>query len=164
MLFQPSMSRGSSWEPLLMPALLTRMSTLPYLSERRLDCGFPGLGAGDVGVDVDGLAAGVFDLAGDGLALVVEYVGYDDLGALAGEQAGFLGAHATGGSRDYRDFAFQSHLETSVKGRQFGSVSVVAHIAVDVDGSDPARVSDSDVLPDRLEGRKSVGQRRPKRR
>ncbi len=114
MLFQPSTSRGVLVGAAADAGVVDEDVDLAVLVERRLDRGVPRLGACDVGVDIGSLAAGVFDLAGNGLALIVENVGYDDRSALSGEQAGLLGSHATGASRDNRDLAFQSHIETSV--------------------------------------------------
>ena len=73
----------------------------------------PGLGAGDVGVDIHGLATGVLYLAGDRLAVLVGDVGHDDIGALAGEQSCLLRSHTAGRSGDNRNFSFQTHFLTS---------------------------------------------------
>ena len=71
------------------PALLTRTLSLPNSSTAVADRGVPLLGLCDVEVDV---ARGFADLVGQCLALVIEDVADDHLGALGDKCAGIRGA------------------------------------------------------------------------
>ena len=74
----------------------------------------------DVGVDVRGLAAGVADLRGGGLAGLVGDVGEDDPRALAREQAGRDPAHPARPAGDQRDLPVQTHRGSLPFGRGEG--------------------------------------------
>ena len=69
----------------------------------------PAIFAGDVEGDEEGLTAGVVYFGGDFLSLLMEDVAEDDMGAFFGEEASFGGAHASGGTGDEGNFAFQAH-------------------------------------------------------
>ena len=89
-----------------MPALLTRMSSLPNVSSGGRDGGGPVGLAGDVVVQVPAVL--VAELVGDGLAEVVEHVAEDDLRAFGDEVPDVGLAHAAGAAGDQRHLAVKS--------------------------------------------------------
>ena len=93
-----------------MPGVVHEYVQCAVAFEGLIHQGPPGFGVGDVGMDIDGLAAGVLYLSRDGLAVLVGDVRHYDLRALAGEESGFLCAHAARGPGDDSHFAFQTHF------------------------------------------------------
>ena len=102
-----ALSRLPSWPTLKMPALLKSTLSLPNSFTAVATAASPVLVAGHVEVDV---ARGVAELVGQRLALLVEEVADDDLGALGDQYPRVLGAHVAGAAADQCDLAvYTSH-------------------------------------------------------
>ena len=110
---QAAVSNRSSTALPLIPASLTRMSSLPKAATAASTAAFHSASLGHVEVVEDRRAVRLGDVGDDRLALVFEHVGDDHLGAFAGEDPRHAGAHAGRAAGDQRDLAVEPHRSSS---------------------------------------------------
>ena len=107
---QASVLRKSVSPLPLMPALLTRTSSLPKRPTTCSTAAIQEFSSDTFQVDEHGFTAGLGYFGLDALSVLLSDVGDGNPCALAGEQAAFLGAHAVGAAGYHCDFTFQSHI------------------------------------------------------
>ena len=117
-----------------MPALLYSTSIRPHCLDGAADHALDVVGAADVGLDEDRVAAGLVDRLDGLLAGRVREIDDGDLRAFPGEQLGRRPADAGAGARDQGDFAFEPHqsLPPFLRTTKLPSTSVSRPLAKNV--------------------------------